>query len=87
MLGGFSNVEGVDLRLRGKQPVVTPVDKLGVPSYDELVLVARRQQIEEDPEPIRLFVAALARGTAAAVKQPGGGPRRCLKRTPPSNRS
>jgi putative hydroxymethylpyrimidine transport system substrate-binding protein len=70
MLGGFLNVEGVDLRLRGKQPVVTPVDKLGVPTYDELVLVARRQEIEEEPEPIRLFIAALARGTAAAVKQP-----------------
>ncbi len=40
MLGGFSNVEGVDLRLRGKDPVVTPVDELGVPSYDELVLAA-----------------------------------------------
>jgi putative hydroxymethylpyrimidine transport system substrate-binding protein len=71
MLGGFLNVEGVDLRLRGEQPVVTPVDKLGVPTYDELVLVARRQEIEEDPEAIRLFIAALARGTAAAVKQPG----------------
>jgi putative hydroxymethylpyrimidine transport system substrate-binding protein len=70
MLGGFLNVEGVDLRLRGKQPVVTPVDRLGVPTYDELVLVARRQEIEEDPEAIRLFVAALARGTAAAVGQP-----------------
>ena len=70
MLGGFLNVEGVDLRLRGKDPVVTPVDKLGVPTYDELVLVARRKQIEEDPEAIRLFIAALARGTAAAVKQP-----------------
>jgi putative hydroxymethylpyrimidine transport system substrate-binding protein len=70
MLGGFLNVEGVDLRLRGKNPVVTPVDRLGVPTYDELVLVARREQIEDDPEAIRLFIAALARGTAAAVAQP-----------------
>ena len=31
MLGGFRNVEGVDLRMRGKDPVVTPVDQLGVP--------------------------------------------------------
>ncbi len=67
MLGGFRNVEGVDLRLRGKDPVVTPVDQLGVPSYDELVLVAQRERLEEDPEPIRLFLAALARGTAAAA--------------------
>jgi putative hydroxymethylpyrimidine transport system substrate-binding protein len=70
MLGGFSNVEGVDLRLRGKDPVVTPVDKLGVPTYDELVLVARRDRLEEDPQAIRLFLAALARGTAAAIKSP-----------------
>lgn len=70
MLGGFVNVEGVDLRLRGKEPVVTPVDKLGVPTYDELVLVAKRERLEEDPESIRLFLAALARGTAAAVKNP-----------------
>jgi putative hydroxymethylpyrimidine transport system substrate-binding protein len=70
MLGGFSNVEGVDLRLRGKDPVVTPVDRLGVPTYDELVVVANRKKLEEDPERIRLFLAALARGTAAAMKSP-----------------
>jgi putative hydroxymethylpyrimidine transport system substrate-binding protein len=70
MLGGFSNVEGVDLRERGEHPVVTPVDKLGVPTYDELVLVAQRGRLEEDPEAIRLFLAALSRGTAAAVANP-----------------
>ena len=70
MLGGFRNVEGVDLRLRGKDPVVTPVDRLGVPTYDELVLVVQSQRLEEDPEPIRLFLAALERGTEAAAKSP-----------------
>src|SRR3954453_2461732 len=70
MLGGYSNVEGVDLRERGKAPVVTPVDKLGVPTYDELVLVANRKQLEKDPEKYRLFIAALERGTDAAVAQP-----------------
>lgn len=68
MLGGFRNVEGVDLRLRGLDPVVTPVDQLGVPTYDELVLVANRGRLEENSESIRLFLAALARGTAAAAK-------------------
>jgi putative hydroxymethylpyrimidine transport system substrate-binding protein len=71
MLGGFLNVEGVDLRERGKAPVVTPVDQLGVPTYDELVLVARRQTLAENPEKFRLFLAALERGTEAAVAQPG----------------
>jgi len=70
MLGGFLNVEGVDLRLRGKQPVVTPVDQLGVPTYNELVFVARRQELEEDAQPVRLFLAALARGTSAAAADP-----------------
>jgi putative hydroxymethylpyrimidine transport system substrate-binding protein len=70
MLGGYSNVEGVDLRVHGKDPVVTPVDKLGVPTYDELVLVANRKRLEEEPEKFRLFIAALERGTNAAVKQP-----------------
>lgn len=71
MLGGFRNVEGVDLRLRGLAPTVTPVDQLGVPTYDELVLVANRESLEEDPDKIRLFIAALERGTAAAVDNPG----------------
>jgi putative hydroxymethylpyrimidine transport system substrate-binding protein len=70
MLGGFRNVEGVDLRLRGKDPVVTPVDRLGVPTYDELVLVARGESLDEDPQAIRLFLAALARGTTAAAANP-----------------
>jgi putative hydroxymethylpyrimidine transport system substrate-binding protein len=70
MLGGFSNVEGVDLRERGKGAVVTPVDQLGVPTYDELVLVTNRKTLEEDPEKFRLFIAALERGTDAAVEAP-----------------
>ena len=82
MLGGFSNVEGVDLRLRGEHPVVTPVDKLGVPTYDELVLVARRERLEEDPQAIRLFLGALARGTAAAIENPGATTKALLEANP-----
>jgi putative hydroxymethylpyrimidine transport system substrate-binding protein len=82
MLGGFSNVEGVDLRLRGSDPVVTPVDQLGVPSYDELVLVAQRKRLEEDPQEIRLFLAALARGTAAAAKNPQATTKALLEANP-----
>jgi len=82
MLGGFSNVEGIDLRLRGSDPVVTPVDQLGVPSYDELVLVAQRKRLEEDPQRIRLFLAALARGTAAAAKNPEATTKALLEANP-----
>jgi len=82
MLGGFRNVEGVDLRLRGSDPVVTPVDELGVPTYDELVLVAQKGRLEEDPDAVRLFIAALARGTAAAVERPNAAVAALLEANP-----
>jgi putative hydroxymethylpyrimidine transport system substrate-binding protein len=82
MLGGFLNVEGVDLRLRGKQPVVTPVDQLGVPTYDELVLAAQRERLEEDPQAFRLFLAALERGTKAAAANPKAATAALLEANP-----
>ena len=70
MLGGFLNVEGVDLEERGRDPRVVPVDELGIPTYDELVLVANSERVEDDPEPLRLFIAALERGTREAIADP-----------------
>jgi putative hydroxymethylpyrimidine transport system substrate-binding protein len=70
ILGGFRNIEGVDLRLRGLDPRIVPVDRLGVPTYDELVLVARRSTVEDQPEAIRAFINALARGTDYARGHP-----------------
>jgi putative hydroxymethylpyrimidine transport system substrate-binding protein len=71
-LGLFWNVEGVELRQRGDDPTVVPVDELGIPTYDELVLVASGERVSEDPEAIRLFLAALERGTRRAAEDPGG---------------
>jgi putative hydroxymethylpyrimidine transport system substrate-binding protein len=70
ILGGFRNIEGVDLQQRGLDPRIVPVDQLGVPTYDELVLVARRATIDQHPEAIRSFIAALARGTDYAIRHP-----------------
>jgi putative hydroxymethylpyrimidine transport system substrate-binding protein len=70
MLGGFRNIEGVDLAARGLNPAVVPVNQLGVPTYDELVLVAKRSEVEDDPENIRLFISALAHGTKDAIANP-----------------
>ena len=49
MFGGFLNVEGVDLAERGLDPQVVPVDRLGVPTYDELVLVADGERLARRP--------------------------------------
>ena len=69
-LGPFWNIEGIDLKMSGQKPVINPVDKLGVPTYDELVLVARGETVKDDPDSIRLFMGALARGTAEAAAKP-----------------
>jgi putative hydroxymethylpyrimidine transport system substrate-binding protein len=69
-LGPFWNIEGVELAQRGDNPTVLPVDELGIPTYDELVLVASGERVAEDPEAIRLFIAALERGTRAAAQDP-----------------
>jgi putative hydroxymethylpyrimidine transport system substrate-binding protein len=78
ILGGFSNVEGVDLRARGKHPTVLPVNELGIPTYDELVLVANSDTLDDKTEEIRLFIAALERGTRDAVADPEGATRAIL---------
>jgi putative hydroxymethylpyrimidine transport system substrate-binding protein len=70
ILGGFRNIEGVDLQQRGLDPRIVPVDQLGVPTYDELVLVARRSTAKEHPEAIRAFISALAKGTEYAIAHP-----------------
>jgi putative hydroxymethylpyrimidine transport system substrate-binding protein len=70
ILGGFRNIEGVDLQQRGVDPRIVPVDQLGVPTYDELVLVARRSTVDDHPEAIRSFISALAQGTSYAIKHP-----------------
>ena len=82
MLGGFKNIEGVDLAERGEDPSVVPVDELGIPTYDELVLVASEDLVEDDPEEIRLFLDALARGTRDAAPRPRRGHRDAARRRP-----
>ena len=69
-LGGFWNVEGVELRQRGAKPTVIPVDRLGVPSYDELVFVANKDHLAKERDDLRLFISALARGAVQARKNP-----------------
>jgi putative hydroxymethylpyrimidine transport system substrate-binding protein len=62
-LGGGWNQQAIDLRLRGRTPSVIRVGEAGVPTYDELVLVANEDALERDGGRIRAFIAALGRGT------------------------
>jgi putative hydroxymethylpyrimidine transport system substrate-binding protein len=71
IFGGSANLEGAALEARGLDPVITPVQDLGVPGYDELVVIARPDFAAENPKLIRDFMTALSRGRAAAVANPG----------------
>lgn len=70
IFGGSWNQEGVELKLRGLEPVVTRVQDLGIPAYDELVVIARSDRASEDPQMIKKFMRAVKRGTATALKNP-----------------
>jgi putative hydroxymethylpyrimidine transport system substrate-binding protein len=62
VLGMFWNVEGVELRRQNKDPVILRMDEIGVPTYNELVVVARRQDVRKRGPLLRRFMRALARG-------------------------
>jgi putative hydroxymethylpyrimidine transport system substrate-binding protein len=72
ILGGYWNYEAVQLAQLGKRPSVIRMNKVGVPSYDELVLVTRTKLLEQQPQVLRRFVQAIARGYQAARSDPAG---------------
>jgi len=73
-LGAFWNYEGVDLARRGRDPVIQRVEELGVPTYAELVFVARRRDLDSSfAARVRRFMQATARGHAALEADPQAG--------------
>ncbi len=74
-LGGFWNYEAIQLALLHKKPVTIPVDRAGVPSYDELVLVVREGEAHTDGQDLRAFLQALTQGEHAGAGRPRRGGR------------
>jgi len=60
VIGGYRNIEALELQLQGKDPVVFNVEDYGVPTYDELVIVANRDEVNKPK--IAKFLAALKKG-------------------------
>ncbi|MDQ3850193.1 MAG: ABC transporter substrate-binding protein [Actinomycetota bacterium] len=61
-LGAFWNVEGVELARRHRDPKVLRMDDVGVPTYNELVVVAREADVRSRGKLLRRFLRALAQG-------------------------
>jgi putative hydroxymethylpyrimidine transport system substrate-binding protein len=79
-LGAFWNYEGVDLQRRHKRPTILRMERLGVPTYAELVLTARRKDLDEDgASRIRRFLRATARGHERLRARPQTGVDALLK--------
>jgi len=60
IIGGYRNIEALELALHGKQPVVFNVEDYGVPAYDELIIVANKAAVNQPK--IKKFLAALKQG-------------------------
>jgi putative hydroxymethylpyrimidine transport system substrate-binding protein len=81
-LGGFWNYEALQLQQMRKRPVVIPVDRAGVPSYDELVLVVREGEAGTRGQDLRAFLQALTRGEQQARSNPQAAAELIVKANP-----
>lgn len=87
--GGSGNLEGVGLGIRGARSTIVGARSLGIPDYEQLVLIARADLVAEHRDAIRRFIAAVARGTTtaqwhpdAAAKAVEGAPEKDPEATP-----
>lgn len=67
-IGDYRNFEVNELKEHGVTPVVFKVEDFGIPAYDELVILANKDDVS-DPR-IRKFLAALKKGTAYLLAHP-----------------
>jgi putative hydroxymethylpyrimidine transport system substrate-binding protein len=81
-LGGFWNYEAIQLQQMHKHPVVIPVDRAGVPTYDELVLVVREDEAGSRGQDLRAFLQALTRGEQQARANPAAAAALIVKANP-----
>ncbi len=82
VIGAYWNYEAIQLQQLGKHPNVIKVNDVGVPTYNELVLVVRRGELSRDSDPLREFVQALARGYESARRDPQAAVANLVKMNP-----
>jgi putative hydroxymethylpyrimidine transport system substrate-binding protein len=74
-LGAYWNYEAIQLAQQRKRPKVIRMEKAGVPTYNELVVVARQSDLnaETGGAKVRRFMRALTQGMNALRKDPSTG--------------
>ncbi len=81
-LGGFWNYEALQLAQLHKRPLTIPVDRAGVPTYDELVLVVRADEAHKRGQDLRAFLQALTRGQREVRGDPAAAAALVVKANP-----
>jgi putative hydroxymethylpyrimidine transport system substrate-binding protein len=84
-LGAYWNYEALQLQRMHKHPNVIRMDQVGVPTYDELVVVARKATVVNHPDEVRRFVQALGRGYDAVRRDPQAAVDNLVKANPGLN--
>jgi putative hydroxymethylpyrimidine transport system substrate-binding protein len=73
-LGAYWNYEAIQLAQQRKRPKVIRMETAGVPTYNELVVVAREEDLRENGGArVRRFMRALGEGVKALRKDPSTG--------------
>jgi putative hydroxymethylpyrimidine transport system substrate-binding protein len=81
-LGGFWNYEAIQLQEMHKRPLTIPVDRAGVPPYDELVLVVREDEAHTRGQDLRAFLQALTQGEREVQAGPAAAASLVVKANP-----
>jgi putative hydroxymethylpyrimidine transport system substrate-binding protein len=81
-LGGFWNYEAIQLQQLHKHPLTIPVDRAGVPTYNELVLVVREDEAHKRGQDLRAFLQALTRGEREVRADPAAAAKLVLAANP-----
>jgi len=71
VMGGFRNYEVVEMLHQGMKPGTFPLEKWGIPDYDELVFVTSPGFVKSSPGVVRAFRKALDRGIRETLSNPG----------------
>ena len=76
VIGAYWNIEGNVLKLEtGVDPVIIRLEDIGVPHYDELIIVANKERLASDPgyaDAVKRFLAGVVKGAEAAAADAAG---------------
>ncbi len=81
-LGAYWNYEAIQLQELHKHPNVIRMNAVGVPTYDELVLVVRTETLDNHMDIVRRFVQALARGYESVRRNPAAAVANLVRANP-----